>query len=39
MSDPLADLWKSDSLINHQVINNLSAEELAKVNEILSKLK
>lgn len=39
MSDPLADMWKSEGLINHQVINNLSAEELAKVNEILSKLK
>lgn len=39
MSDELADMWKSDALINHEVIDSLSPEMLAKLSEILDKVK
>lgn len=39
MSDELADMWKSEGLINHQVIDNLSPDTIARLSEILNKLK
>lgn len=39
MSDKLADMWKSENLINHEVIDNLSPEVIARLSEILNKIK
>ena len=39
MSDKLADMWKSDDLINNEVIDNLSPEVIARLSEILNKIK
>lgn len=39
MKDELADMWKSDSLINHQVIDELSPEVIKKLSEILNKVR
>jgi len=39
MSDELADMWKSEGLINHQVIDELSPEVIARLSEILNKIK
>lgn len=39
MSDKLADMWKSEGLINHEVINNASPEVIARLSEILNKIK
>ena len=39
MNDELADMWKSEGLINHQVIDNLSPDTIARLSEILNKLK
>jgi hypothetical protein len=39
MSDELADMWKSDKLINNEVIDQLSPEVIARLSEILNKLK
>ena len=39
MSDELADMWKSDNLINHQVINSLDMETIKKLSEILDKVR
>lgn len=39
MSDELADMWKSENLINHEVINNAPPEVIARLSEILNKLK
>jgi hypothetical protein len=35
----ITDVWRSDKLINQDAINNLSIEQLEKVNEILNKIK
>lgn len=39
MSDKLADMWKSENLINHQVIDELSPETIARLSEILNKVR
>ena len=39
MSDELADMWKSDKLINNEVIDQLSPEVIKQLSEILNKLK
>ena len=39
MSDKLADMWKSDSLINHEVIDSLDPETIRKLSEILNKIR
>ena len=39
MSDELADMWKSENLINHQVINSLDMETIKKLSEILNKVR
>lgn len=39
MKDELAEMWKSEGLINHQVIDNLSPEMIARLSEILNKIK
>jgi hypothetical protein len=39
MTDELADMWKSDKLINHQVINSLDMETIKKLSEILNKVR
>ena len=39
MSDKLADMWKSENLINHEVIDNASPEVIARLSEILNKIR
>ena len=39
MSDKLADMWKSENFINHQVIDEMSPEVIARLSEILNKIK
>lgn len=39
MKDELADMWKSEGLINHEVINNAPPEVIAQLSEILNKIK
>jgi hypothetical protein len=39
MTDELADMWKSENLINHQVINSLDMETIKKLSEILDKVR
>ena len=39
MTDKLAEMWKSDYLINHEVIDSLSPEVIARLSEILNKIK
>lgn len=39
MSDKLADMWKSEGLINHQVIDELDPEVIARLSEILNKIR
>lgn len=39
MNDELADMWKSENLINHEVIDSLSPEVIARLSEILNKIK
>lgn len=39
MSDKLADMWKSENLINHQVIDELDPEVIARLSEILNKIR
>jgi hypothetical protein len=39
MTDELADMWKSENLINHQVINSLDMETIKKLSEILNKVR
>jgi len=39
MSDKLADMWKSENLINHEVIENASPEVIERLSEILNKIR
>ena len=39
MSDKLTDMWKSENLINHEVIENASPEVIARLSEILNKIR
>ena len=39
MKDELAEMWKSEELINHEVIDSLSPEVIARLSEILNKIK
>jgi|SaaInl3SG_22_DNA_1037383.scaffolds.fasta_scaffold90980_1 hypothetical protein len=39
MSDKLTDMWKSDDLINHQVIDELDPATIKKLSEILNKIR
>jgi|DEB0MinimDraft_10_1074344.scaffolds.fasta_scaffold56633_4 hypothetical protein len=39
MSDKLTDMWKSENLINHEVIENASPEVTARLSEILNKIR
>jgi hypothetical protein len=39
MSDELANMWKSDNLINEEKINTMPPEVIARLSEILNKIK
>lgn len=39
MSDELADMWKSDNLINHEVIDSLDDETIRRLSEILNRVR
>jgi hypothetical protein len=39
MSDKLTDMWKNENLINHEVIENASPEVIARLSEILNKIR
>lgn len=39
MKDELAEMWKSENLINHEVINNAPPEVIEQLSAILNKIR